>query len=112
MCFWTMMIVSLSSLKFFVYANLSRSSNIQFNFLSRTIINLEPLLIIMRFKSSCEHLWVFYRKKKEIGAQTLEYRILSKNILLVRRQLSFISIIAIAFHHPQFHYRIFANTLH
>lgn len=50
-----------------------------------------------------------YRKKKEIGAQTLEYRILSKNILLVRRQLSFISI---AFHHPQFHYRIFANTLH
>lgn len=93
------------------YANLSRSSNIQFNFLSRTIINLEPLLIITRFKSSCEHLWVFYRKKKEIGAQTLEYRILSKNILLVRRQLSFISIIAIAFHHPQFHYRIFANTL-
>lgn len=35
------------------YANLSRSSNIQFNFLSRTIINLEPLLIITRFKSSC-----------------------------------------------------------
>lgn len=38
------------------YANLSRSSNIQFNFLSRTIMNLEPLLIITRFKSSCEHL--------------------------------------------------------
>lgn len=75
-------------------------------------MNLEPLLIITRFKSSCEHLsasLAIYRKKKEIGAQTLEYRILSKNILLVRRQLSFISI---AFHHPQFHYRIFANTLH
>lgn len=44
--------------------------NIQFNFLSRTIINLEPLLIITRFKSSCEHLWVllslFTEKRRKL----------------------------------------------